>query len=51
MVEKDWDAWLRDEVGRRRQTRVIPNGFDEELFRRPAPLPAPRAPRPRQVSR
>ena len=33
-------AWLRDEVGRRRHTRVIPNGFDEELFRRPASLPA-----------
>ncbi|MFQ5349919.1 MAG: glycosyltransferase family 4 protein, partial [Thermoanaerobaculia bacterium] len=32
--------WLTREVGRRRHTRVIPNGFDERLFRRPAPLPA-----------
>ena len=32
--------WLAGEVGRRRHTRVIPNGFDEALFRRPAPLPA-----------
>ena len=32
--------WLTNEVGRRRHTRVIPNGFDERLFRRPAPLPA-----------
>ena len=32
--------WLAAEVGRRRYTRVIPNGFDEALFRRPAPLPA-----------
>jgi glycosyltransferase involved in cell wall biosynthesis len=32
--------WLIGEVGRRRHTRVIPNGFDERLFRRPAALPA-----------
>ena len=32
--------WLTDEVGRERHTRVIPNGFDERLFRRPAPVPA-----------
>lgn len=31
--------WLTEEVGRSRHTRVIPNGFDEKLFRRPAPLP------------
>ena len=33
-------AWLSHEVGRTRHARVLPNGFDEELFRSPGPLPA-----------